>query len=1431
MTSRSARRKFRTIAIAAGAAVTLGVVAVVAVQVGSGSREGTLVSGGNCSNTVARNLSFEPTTGAEGASVYITGANFADVTDITFDGKSVDSFSIISATEITTAVPGGASSGPVAIVSSTAPITSDTCFTTTSPAIASFSPTSGVAGTVVTITGTNFTGATAAKFNGSLVTPTAVTPTSIKVTVPPNAVTGLVSVVTPVSTGVAAGTFSISSAAITEFSPAAGAAGTVVTITGAQLVGATAVRFGTTPAASFRSLSATEVRATVPAGVATGPISISTPAGTATAAADFAAPPAITAFTPITASPGSTVTITGTNFGSVTSVGFAGSAGEATFTVNSATRITATVPDDASTGQLSVRGTDLAVSSTSLAIGPSISSIWPMSGPAGTAVTITGFNLFDLSGVTFNGVPAQFQEVSSTQVTATVPTGSTAGTVAVLTAAGIANSPVIFGPQAAPTLSLEPLGPVSVATSFAGSDSPATSSPADTTPADIPIPTVLSNGQIVLSEQVGASAADADGVLAWSGTAQAQVGTLRIPVSVTYASETSWSVTANEAVATVAIQSVTLFIESINGSITATPSTTVWDLGGRLGAPASIIGDSGATQNGKLALLGGTVSIRPTCPAIANQTSLCAADDTTSVYMALNADGTTAGSGFYANLGTGLPVEPAGAYQSATNLTSGAFVMKGLFAPTTSASIGPNGSISMANMTISVAANETEFAALAGDIIVDSGSANGGFNVVVDGPGHVSVPLIRSFNFSRLSLAYVDGGMVVVGAFGNNVDLGGARMGSFAFFGAQQDTSAKVLGTIVQAPPQTFMFAGSLATPKWLSDNLGVPKSDFGAYATYTTSGLLKITAVIPAALKLPPIPQIDTTVNAFTLTVIVNVEPTVGSEKGFEIAANGTMSIDGNAPIGLVLAARAMSTCAVVVADLCAKESFQATIALSAVGENGTAVWPNIFGVTGLNLNSAAVQIGMTPEIFPYVSIGLAGSGTLPGKLREYMGLDSNAVIPVSFVMNLSAVNPCLSVAVGDPNSPTPILALPPETPVVTAKFMSLLVSPYGCSVGVFDVPAGVQIRAKGTVGEASVDLLGAYNPNPGGPPKLPKTPQFRAWTKVAMPASSRNAQVDLSLRFFAAAGGWNPNPRVNLTGGIKIGGAAQIEIFGSCSIVGCSATGSGDVSILGFNLGMELTVKHLLTPLFMVEASGSLQVAGSQVLMTGSIQPATASFSFSGSGTFPNGAALRRFDIELAQSTNITTGGPPTIRARFRASGSLGGPFKPVSGTNKEFSTGWVNLVPNLSQLNLQHNSNVDLGLITVPVTLGFAVCLKGSCAGTVTTKFRLKSDYEGIPFDIPNIDVRGWNFNAQATRNVNASAQVGSRNAGLKGTFSGEITLVFSSNSGLTYLNNVRVRSQVGAAGWRGAASSGASIDLSGSRMKFCKKVGRRTICVSV
>jgi hypothetical protein len=104
--------------------------------------------------------------------------------------------------------------------------------------------------------------------------------------------------------------------AISNFTPVVGVGGTVVTITGLNFTGATTVSFGGTPAASFTVVNDNTISATVGTG-ATGSVSITNPYATgALAGFTFQSqlPPAISSFSPVAASSGSTITISGSNF-------------------------------------------------------------------------------------------------------------------------------------------------------------------------------------------------------------------------------------------------------------------------------------------------------------------------------------------------------------------------------------------------------------------------------------------------------------------------------------------------------------------------------------------------------------------------------------------------------------------------------------------------------------------------------------------------------------------------------------------------------------------------------------------------------------------------------------------------------------------------------------------------------------------------------------------------------------------------------------------------------------------------------------------------------------------------------------------------------------------------------------------------------------
>jgi len=69
--------------------------------------------------------------------------------------------------------------------------------------------------------------------------------------------------------------------------PTSGATGSVVTVNGKFLLGATGVSFNGTPATTFSNISANYVSVTVPTGATTGPITVTTANGSSTSAGSF----------------------------------------------------------------------------------------------------------------------------------------------------------------------------------------------------------------------------------------------------------------------------------------------------------------------------------------------------------------------------------------------------------------------------------------------------------------------------------------------------------------------------------------------------------------------------------------------------------------------------------------------------------------------------------------------------------------------------------------------------------------------------------------------------------------------------------------------------------------------------------------------------------------------------------------------------------------------------------------------------------------------------------------------------------------------------------------------------------------------------------------------------------------------------------------
>jgi large repetitive protein len=136
-----------------------------------------------------------------------------------------------------------------------------------------------------------------------------------------------------------------------SFIQGSGIVGATAQILGQGFTGTTSVSFNGTPAV-FKASSDTFLVARVPAGATTGPVTVTTSSGTLTSNVSFRVMPQVLSFSPPSGPVGTNVVITGAGLTGTTLVGFAGVT--TTFTVNSDTQITATVPAGAQTGLIAV---------------------------------------------------------------------------------------------------------------------------------------------------------------------------------------------------------------------------------------------------------------------------------------------------------------------------------------------------------------------------------------------------------------------------------------------------------------------------------------------------------------------------------------------------------------------------------------------------------------------------------------------------------------------------------------------------------------------------------------------------------------------------------------------------------------------------------------------------------------------------------------------------------------------------------------------------------------------------------------------------------------------------------------------------------------------------------------------------------------------
>jgi hypothetical protein len=388
--------------------------------------------------------SLSPTSGTPGTLITITGTGFGatqGASTVKFQGAVATPISW-SDSSITVAVPVvGASTGLVAVrVGST---TTWASFSVVAgPLISSLSPASAAVGSSITITGVNFgstQGSGIVTFNGVTVAPTSWTAGSILVPVPAGATSGPVVVkVNGVSSNGAQFTVA-QNLQITSLSPASGPVGAVITITGNGF-GATqsssSVKFNSRVATPI-TWSDSSITVAVPIGAATGVVAVTVGGSSTSASFSIVLSPIISGLSPASGTVGSSITITGSNFGSAqvsSTVTFNGVAASPT-SWNSGS-IIVSVPSGATSGPVVVNVNGVSSNGAQFIVPRNlqITGLSQTAGAVGAVITISGSSFGATQGasiVKFGSTVATPVSWSDSSISAPVPMGATTGLIAV----------------------------------------------------------------------------------------------------------------------------------------------------------------------------------------------------------------------------------------------------------------------------------------------------------------------------------------------------------------------------------------------------------------------------------------------------------------------------------------------------------------------------------------------------------------------------------------------------------------------------------------------------------------------------------------------------------------------------------------------------------------------------------------------------------------------------------------------------------------------------------------------------------------------------------------------------------------------------------------------------------------------------------------
>jgi hypothetical protein len=240
---------------------------------------------------------------------------------------------------------------------------------------------------------------------------------------------------------------------VTSFTPADGAVGSTVTVTGTGFDGTSAVAVGGALVTSYSRKSDTSLTLVVPVTAPAGSIAVVNSMGSGGSLAKFYVTPSVDSISPSSGSPGTNVVLTGSGLSGLTKVMF-GTRPATSFYVTSPNQATAVVPLAATTGPIVVSvpsstGTATASSTTFTysdggVTAPVVTAFSPAQAAVGSYVTLTGTGFNSVSNVTVGGVDSFFNLINDTQINVQVPTAAVSGFIQAVSVLGNSSTATAF---------------------------------------------------------------------------------------------------------------------------------------------------------------------------------------------------------------------------------------------------------------------------------------------------------------------------------------------------------------------------------------------------------------------------------------------------------------------------------------------------------------------------------------------------------------------------------------------------------------------------------------------------------------------------------------------------------------------------------------------------------------------------------------------------------------------------------------------------------------------------------------------------------------------------------------------------------------------------------------------------------------------------